>query len=46
MINWYKEEEHRIRILEQMRTYHHKKKQALSKDFKITSAKISSATIR
>ena len=29
MLTWYKNEEHRIKRLEQMRTYYYKKKQAL-----------------
>ena len=35
MDNWYKDEKHRLRRLEQMRNYYHKKKKALLKDFKI-----------
>ena len=35
MDNWYKDEAHRIKRLEQMRSYYHKKKKSLLKEFKI-----------
>ena len=36
MDNWYKDEDHRKKRLEQMKTYYYKKKKALLKEFKIT----------
>jgi hypothetical protein len=33
---WYKDEIHRLKRLQQMRDYYHKKKKALLKEFKFT----------
>ena len=33
---WHKDEIHRLKRLQQMRDYHHKKKKALLKEFKFT----------
>jgi hypothetical protein len=40
MESWYKDEEHRLKRLEQMRTYYHKKKKLLLKEFKITFSNV------
>ena len=34
--NWYKDETHRLKRLEQMRSYYYKKKKANLKEFKVT----------